>query len=264
MNTTMKERIMKIVKEIMQSIERKETAWIWLWSSVWTICSLAMIELLSQFFDKATIFTTIVFVTSTTAIGRIMYYFMKTKQAGRKHSFLSFIGAIYTQEDFENFRHGLSEELYKEMKNNAYIEISTEKEELERKRAKMKAFLRKHNSTNVVFDEDEENTLVDAALSVTEVEEAAWNFTLKDIVIYFDLGREKFIALIQSEAEGKCMLSYLMGGLAFFYFCKKALKDFRKKLHKAYYNEKCSGIMLYEYRKEEEQLAGENEATFRC
>lgn len=270
-SNNMKERIMKIVKEIMQGIacefKEKRAAWLVLWASFWTICSLAMIELLSQFFDKATIFTTIVFVISTTAIGRIMHYFMKTKQSGIKLSLLSFLGAIYTQEDFEKFRETLTEELYKEMKNNAYVEISTEKEELEKERRKMKTFLRKHNTRGVVFEKFEEDILVDVGLFLGECfpDDLYENNTLKDFVTFFDENKEDFISSIQHVVHADCcMLSKMIEGLAYYCLDKKDLRELRKKLHKAYCNEKCSGIMLYEYRKEEEQLAGGNEATFRC
>lgn len=210
-----------------------------------------------------------IYISAFLAVGctRSVAYLAETKTNKLKRSFMRLNESVYTQEDFENFRETLTEELYKEMKNNAYVEISTEKEELEKERRKMKTFLRKHNTRSVVFEKFEEDILVDVGLFLSECfpDDLYENNTLKDFVNFFDENKEDFISSIQHVVHADCcMLNKMIEGLAYYCLDKKDLRELRKKLHKAYYNENCSGIMLYEYRNEEEQLAGENEATFRC
>ena len=200
---------------------------------------------------------------------RITFYLGETQKNRIKRSLLGFVRSIYTQNDFEKFRHGLAEELYKEMKNNAYVEISTEKQELEKERAKMKAFLRKHNTAGVVFDDFEEKILVDVGLYLAECfsDDLYYHHTLQDFVKFFDQNKEGFIEDIQDEAANGCFFNYMIGGLA--YYClgkstQKELRDLRKRLRKAFYSEKWEEIGIYDYREEQQELAGENEATFRC
>lgn len=204
---------------------------------------------------------------------RIIYYSTETKINRFKRSVVGFVRSIYTQNDFENFRHGLAEELYKEMKNNSYVEISTEEQELEKDRNAMKAFLEKHIN-EVVFDDFEKGFIADVALSLVggryDVGDCMFPITLKDFVGFFNKTREGLISDIHGA---NTVFDEMVHGLAYYCLDKSTQKEFRelrKRIHKAFCKESYGEIMLYDYAKErsadfaQQDLAGENEATFRC
>ena len=210
-----------------------------------------------------------IYISAFLAVGctRSVAYLAETKTNKLKRSFMRLNESVYTQEDFEKFREILSKELYKEMKNNAYVEISTEKEELEKERRKMKTFLRKHNTRGVVFEKFEEDILIDVGLYLGECfsDDLYEHNTLKDFVKFFDGNREDFIMSIQDVAVNLCILDKLLEGLAYYCLDKKDLRELRKKLHKAYCSKEIGETGIYEYREEKEHdFSEENEATFRC
>lgn len=205
---------------------------------------------------------------------RITFYLSETKKNGFKRSVVGFVESIYTQKDFEKFRHGLAEELYKEMKNNAYVEISTEEQELEKDRAAMKAFLEKHIINKVVFDNFEKSFIADVALSLVggryEVGDCMFPLTLKHLVEFFNKTKEGLISDIHGA---NTVFDEMVHGLAYYCLDKSTQKEFRelrKRIHKAFCKEMYGEIMLYDYAKErsadfaQQDLAGEKEATFRC
>ena len=200
---------------------------------------------------------------------RITFYLGETQKNRIKRSLLGFVRSIYTQNDFEKFRHGLAEELYKEMKNNSYVEISTEEQELEKDRAAMKAFLEKHIINGVVFDDFEKGFIADVALSLVggryDVGDCMFPITLKDFVEFFNKTKEGLISDIYCA---NTVFDEKVHGLAYYCLDKSTQKEFRelrKRIHKAFLKPGYEEIMLYDYAKERSaDLAGENEATFRC
>ena len=258
-NTT-KERIMSKIHLYSEAFNKRAG----LFCTIYMLLLVVWLFLVIVTGSKATIHV-LVFALSSALALRIVFYFFKAKGWKNKFSLEKFYTAIYTQEDFENFREGLTEELYKEMKNNAYVEISTEKQEIEKERAKMKAFLRKHNTAGVIFDDFEEKTMVDVGLYLGECfSELCYYRTLKDFVKFFDKNKEGFISEIYNT---DVIFNEMVEGLA--YYCldkttQKELRDLRKKIHKAYCRDGYEKIGIYDYWKEQQELAGENEATFRC
>ena len=205
---------------------------------------------------------------------RITFYLGETKKRGFKPSYMRFLDAIYTQNDFEKFKHRLAEELYKEMKNNSYVEISTEEQELEKDRNAMKAFLEKHIINGVVFDDCEKGFIADVALSLVggryDIGDCMFPATLKHLVEFFDKTKE---GLISDIHDANTVFDKMVHSLAYFCLDKSTQKEFRelrKRIHKAFCKERYEEIMLYDYAEErcadfaQQDLAGENEATFRC
>lgn len=196
---------------------------------------------------------------------RIILYLSETKKNRIKRSLLSFLFSIYTQTDFENFREKLSNELYKEMKNNAYVEISTEEDLAQKDSEKMDAFLEKHYRNSEVFYADEKDLLSEAAryLVWREQNDVGEECTLKDIEKFLNQTREKLLLEIMNIyacKNGGYRDLCLAPGIADFCTDKKALKSLRAKLRTAFTD---SEIKLHDF-SQQELLAGENEATFRC
>ena len=248
-------------KSMFKKLAEEKTSLLYL---IMIIAVLSFLTFLSPIFAAC-----FVLLLLTAGAMRITFYLSKTKRNGFKRSVVGFVESIYTQNDFENFRHGLAEELYKEMKNNSYVEISTEEQELEKDRAAMKAFLEKHIINKVVFDDFEKSFMADVALSLIggryEVGDCMFPFTLKDFVEFFNKTRE---GLISDIYGANTVFDEKVHGLAYYCLDKSTQKEFRelrKRIHKAFCKEMYGEIMLYDYAKERSaDLAGENEATFRC
>lgn len=246
-NTTNANNKTKGEKSMFKKLAEEKTSLLYL---IMIIAMLSFLTFLSPIFCAC-----FVLLLLTAGAMRITFYLSKTKKNGFKRSVVGFVESIYTQNDFENFRHGLTEELYKEMKNNAYVEISTEKQELEKERAKMKEFLRKHNTGGVVFSQFEKDMFADVALYVGRCfSDYMWEYTLQDFVNFFNRNREDFIKSIQDEAFRGCMLNDMTKSLTFYCLNKKALRELRKKLRDAYGNsDKCKKIVICDdYRKNEQ------------
>lgn len=258
--TTTKERIMNVLRQYAEKFNEMSEFFCIIYTlfvMIWTYINLG---------PEESVRNVLAFSLASMMVRRIVFYFFKAKGLKNKFNIKNFYTAIYTKEDFENFRHGLTEELYKEMKNNAYVEISTEKQEIDKERAKMKAFLRKNNTTEVVFDDFEERIMVDVGLCLSECFSEWWYYrTLKDFVKFFDKNREGFISEIYNT---DVIFNNMVEGLA--YYCldkttQKELRDLRKRIHKAYCKDGYEKIGIYDYGQgQQEELAGENEATFRC
>lgn len=247
-NKHMKERIMNTMHSMKNGIietfmnEKKFDVF-----ATVNICFFVAIVLILAFAGKSMIDGLLVCV----AVWRILYYFINTKKSGRKRSFKDFFKATYTEDDFDELRQDIS----KEMKIKANAEISTEKEELEKERAKMKEFLRKHNTGGVVFSQFEKDMFADVALYVGICfSDYMWEYTLEDFVNFFNGSKEDFIKNIQDEAFRGCMLNDMTKSLTFYCLNKKALRELRKKLRDAYGNsDKCKKIVICDdYRKNEQ------------
>lgn len=260
-NTTTNNNTNNGEKSMFKKLAEEKTSLLYL---IMIIAVLSFLTFLSPIF--AACFVLLLF---TAGAMRITFYLSKTKRNGFKRSVVGFVESIYTQEDFENFRHGLAEELYKEMKNNSYVEISTEEQELEKDRNAMKAFLEKHIINGVVFDDCEKGFIADVALSLVggryDIGDCMFPATLKHLVEFFDKTKE---GLISDIHDANTVFDKMVHSLAYFCLDKSTQKEFRelrKRIHKAFCKERYEEIMLYDYAKERSaDLAGENEATFRC
>lgn len=193
------------------------------------------------------------------AIWRILYYFINTKKSGKKRSFKDFFKATYTEDDFNEFKQDIS----KEMRIN-YSTKETEEDFARKDFEKMRAFLNKHYRNPSSVYELEKDILSEAArfLVFQEQNGVCEECTLKDIEKFFNRNREELlieIMNIHACKNGGYRDLCLAPGIAYFCTDKKALKSLRAKLRTAFTD---SEIKLHDFSQQE--LAGENEATFRC
>lgn len=193
------------------------------------------------------------------ALWRIIYYFIYTKKSGKKRSVKDFMKAIYTQDDFEELRQDISKEM------RIHYSTKETEEDLARKDfEKMRAFLNKHYRNTSSVYELEKDILSEAArfLVFQEQNGVGEECTLKDIEKFFNRNKEELlieIMNIDTCKNGGYRDLCLAPGIAYFCTDKKALKSLRAKLRTAFTD---SEIKLHDFSQQE--LAGENEATFRC